>query len=259
MLPRISDDFSRFGRADATAPRSLVAGLAIGEIVMDIKASGRAALIIAAGLSVGLWCIVPATPSLAAPQAAASDSAAAAKPAAKKKTVKHRTQHSKKKQAATKPVVKSPVEENSARSAQTEPKPLADASGALPASIANANAEASPADAAQAQPGAPTPSAEAPTAPAPTSGEPAVIAADEVNDIDRAASDAAQQQAQVQQQQPAPNDTATVAQSQSQSDPKVEARSQDDDAWDKASLIGKIFIAAGGLLTLASAARMFMA
>ena len=29
--------------------------------------------------------------------------------------------------------------------------------------------------------------------------------------------------------------------------------------WDQTSLIGKIFIAFGGLLTLASAARMFMA
>jgi hypothetical protein len=30
-------------------------------------------------------------------------------------------------------------------------------------------------------------------------------------------------------------------------------------SWDQASLIGKIFIAFGGLLTAASAARMFMA
>ncbi|MEO6382284.1 MAG: hypothetical protein ABIO35_09850, partial [Nitrobacter sp.] len=32
-----------------------------------------------------------------------------------------------------------------------------------------------------------------------------------------------------------------------------------EDSWNKASLIGKIFIAFGGLLTFASAARMFMA
>lgn len=32
----------------------------------------------------------------------------------------------------------------------------------------------------------------------------------------------------------------------------------DDSAWDKSSLIGKIFIAAGGLLTAASAIRMFI-
>ena len=35
--------------------------------------------------------------------------------------------------------------------------------------------------------------------------------------------------------------------------------STDDSAWGQTSLIGKIFIAFGGLLTLASAARMFMA
>lgn len=39
------------------------------------------------------------------------------------------------------------------------------------------------------------------------------------------------------------------------------ASSHDDigDTWDRTSLIGKIFVAFGGLLTLASAARMFMA
>lgn len=127
---------------------------------MDIKASGRSALIIAAGLTVGLWCVAPATPSFAAPQAAASDSGSAAKPAPKKKAVKHHAKPAKAKQAQAKPsdtkpsdanpseakqseaksVVKSPVEEGRTADAQTEPKPLADASGALPASIANANA-----------------------------------------------------------------------------------------------------------------------
>jgi hypothetical protein len=37
------------------------------------------------------------------------------------------------------------------------------------------------------------------------------------------------------------------------------AVSSSDSTWDQTSLIGKIFIAFGGLLTLASAARMFMA
>jgi hypothetical protein len=35
--------------------------------------------------------------------------------------------------------------------------------------------------------------------------------------------------------------------------------SRDNTAWDQTSLIGKVFIAFGGLLTMASAARMFMA
>lgn len=240
---------------------------------MDIKASGRSALIIAAGLTVGLWCVAPATPSFAAPQAAASDSGSAPKPAPKKKAVKHHAKPAKAKQAQAKPsepnpseakqseaksVVKSPVEEGRAADAQTEPKPLADASGALPASIANANAQATPAEAAQAQP---TPSTEASQAAAPAAAagatNPAVMAADQVNDLDRAATDAPQLQAQMQPQQPAAAETAATPQPQAETQAK--ATTHDDDAWDKASLIGKIFIAAGGLLTLASAARMFMA
>lgn len=240
---------------------------------MDIKASGRSALIIAAGLTVSVWCIAPATPSFAAPQAAASDSGSAPKPAPKKKAVKHHAKPAKAKQAQAKPsepnpsetkqseaksVVKSPVEEGRAADAQTEPKPLADASGALPASIANANAQATPAEAAQAQP---TPSTETSQAAAPAAAagatNPAVIAADQVNDLDRAATDAPQLQAQMQPQQPAAAETAATP--QPQADTQAKATTHDDDAWDKASLIGKIFIAAGGLLTLASAARMFMA
>lgn len=240
---------------------------------MDIKASGRSALIIAAGLTVGLWCVAPATPSFAAPQAAASDSGSPAKPTPKKKAVKHHAKPAKAKQAHAKPsepnpadtkqseaksVVKSPVEEGRAADAQTEPKPLADASGALPASIANANAQATPAEAAQAQP---TPSTEASQAAAPAASasatNPTVIAADQVNDLDRAATDAPQLQAQMQPQQPATAETAATP--QPQADTQAKATTHDDDAWDKASLIGKIFIAAGGLLTLASAARMFMA
>jgi hypothetical protein len=38
----------------------------------------------------------------------------------------------------------------------------------------------------------------------------------------------------------------------------VVASSDDNSGWDKASIIGKIFIACGTLLTLGSAARMFM-
>jgi hypothetical protein len=39
---------------------------------------------------------------------------------------------------------------------------------------------------------------------------------------------------------------------------RVSATSDEGGGWDKASIIGKIFIAAGTLLTLGSAARMFM-
>ena len=39
---------------------------------------------------------------------------------------------------------------------------------------------------------------------------------------------------------------------------QVSATNEDGAGWDKASIVGKIFIAAGTLLTLGSAARMFM-
>jgi len=39
---------------------------------------------------------------------------------------------------------------------------------------------------------------------------------------------------------------------------QVTAASEEGTGWDKASIVGKIFIAAGTLLTLGSAARMFM-
>jgi hypothetical protein len=38
----------------------------------------------------------------------------------------------------------------------------------------------------------------------------------------------------------------------------MSATSEEGGGWDKASIVGKIFIAAGTLLTLGSAARMFM-
>jgi len=39
---------------------------------------------------------------------------------------------------------------------------------------------------------------------------------------------------------------------------QVTATSDEGGGWDKASIVGRIFIAAGTLLTLGSAARMFM-
>jgi len=217
-------------------------GLANGEIVMNIKASGRSAVIVAAGLMIGLCCAVPATPSVAAPAAAASDSPAATKPAAKKHTARHHARHSTK-AAAAKPAAKVPAKVSAGNDAAPEPKPLADASGTLPASIADANAQASPADAA---------AATVPPAEPARAAEPDVVAADQVNDLDRAALEVSQAPPQ-----PPTSTSNTVAMAQPQA--QVSSASRDDDAWDKASLIGKIFIAAGGLLTLASAARMFMA
>jgi hypothetical protein len=76
-----------------------------------------------------------------------------------------------------------------------------------------------------------------------------VVAPDQLNDIDRA----------VQQDNP-PAQKAVIAATDAQPRPApVMASSQQSSAWDQSSLIGKIFIGVGTLLTLASAARMFMA
>lgn len=75
-----------------------------------------------------------------------------------------------------------------------------------------------------------------------------VVAPDQLNDIDRAL------------QQETPGQKAVIAATEAQPRPApVMASSHQSSAWDQSSLIGKIFIGVGTLLTLASAARMFMA
>ncbi|KYK48232.1 hypothetical protein A1D31_00505 [Bradyrhizobium liaoningense] len=75
-----------------------------------------------------------------------------------------------------------------------------------------------------------------------------VVAPDQLNDIDRAL------------QQETPGQKAVIAATEAQPRPApVMASSHQSSAWDQSSLIGKIFIGVGTLLTLASAARMLMA
>ena len=75
----------------------------------------------------------------------------------------------------------------------------------------------------------------------------AVVSSDQLNDVDRAL-----------QQNPA---TQTVAMAVAKPSPAtpMQASSNESSTWDQTSLIGKVFIAFGALLTMASAARMFMA
>jgi hypothetical protein len=79
-----------------------------------------------------------------------------------------------------------------------------------------------------------------------------VVPADELNDVDRAMTDdkpAAPTLALASLDTPASATDTTTGQS----------ITSEDSAWNQTSLIGKVFIAFGGLLTLASAARMFIA
>jgi hypothetical protein len=78
-----------------------------------------------------------------------------------------------------------------------------------------------------------------------------VIPSDELNDVDRAMAAQAK-----------PTPTLALA-SVNTPDPvttgQAASASDDNSSWAQASLIGKIFIAFGGLLTLASAVRMLIA
>jgi hypothetical protein len=81
-----------------------------------------------------------------------------------------------------------------------------------------------------------------------------IVSPDELNEIDRALADdktaAAPHLALA---------SIDIAPSTSSADTTTQVTASDGSAWNHTSLIGKIFIAFGGLLTLGSAARMFMA
>jgi hypothetical protein len=220
---------------------------------MNIRASGRSALILATGLFVGF-----AEPSQAA---AGADSATAASstsestagaPMALNKYVKHSTHHAHRK--SSKVALKS-ADTRKADAAADD----GDSSPAISPSVANANAQLVPTDTPagnakamsarandilQTAPGNP--------ADAPPATETPVVSADQLNDVDRALHDSTP---------PAPTQVAAAA---APAAPTVRAapvmaNTTEGSSWDQASLIGKIFIGFGALLTMASAVRMFMA
>jgi hypothetical protein len=225
---------------------------------MTTKANGRSALILATGLFAGLLVCL-AGPTLAA--ANDDDAAASAKPEAApgapimlNKDAKHASHHWKKvaHHKSGKMAEKSAPGTNATdgdNSTALEP-------AAIPPSVANANAQLTQAD-------SPTGNAQAmsarantmlqatPDQPADTSSAAAatnVVSADQLNDVDRALHENA-----------AP--AAAVAMASADA-PAVAARNEnatENSTWDQTSLIGKIFIGFGALLTMASAARMFMA
>jgi hypothetical protein len=217
---------------------------------MSVKASGRAALILATGL---FACF--ASPSHVT--AASSDSSGASSKsddATPDKSVRQSSRHWKRHahhryaRAASKSTEAKNASEKDVADAGTVSPP------AIPPSVANANALLASAD-------APADSARAMTAKANTMllaaaaadkpveaqapDEAAVVASDELNDVDRAL------------QQTASTQTVALAAAKPATAPQ--ASGNDNSPWDQTSLIGKIFIAFGALLTMASAARMFMA
>lgn len=239
---------------------------------MNIRASGRSALIIAAG-----FLCLGGPLSVSAAIAAPADSAAAPMKLTKftRHHAHHGSRHASRRHKAThtaaKAKAKQPDADTSAGKAEADNANTApvdnDQTSALPPTVANAHAQM-PAESlatsagqnlaasssAQPDPGAPPATAEqSPQATPTTQAAADVVPSDEVNDIDRAMND----------DKPAETMMAMTADTQAaatqDSTTTGQAVANDDSAWRQTSLIGKIFIAFGGLLTLASAARMFMA
>ena len=218
---------------------------------MIIKASGRSALIVATGLFVCFAGPLQAAPGDDTATASPKSEKAAGAPVALNKFAKPRQSKKFVQRKSPKAALKS--------SNAPKPAEVADdsdnGSTAIPPSIANANAQlataVAPADSARAM------SAKANTmllaaadkpADIPSAAGTEVVAPDQLNDLDRA----------LQQAKPAAMTLASAEAPPAAAAPVV-AGSKEDSAWDQTSLIGKIFIAFGALLTMASAARMFMA
>jgi hypothetical protein len=240
---------------------------------MNVKASGRSALIIAAGF----WLCV------AGPLQAAQDAdggtaeykteAAPEAPVVLSKFTKRSGQW---KHAATHRKSVKVASRNSTERTKTSEKKISEkkktlvadaalsddgSAPSLPPSVANANAQLAAADVPPDSPNsvstkagnmlramaAKQGDAAEPPAPAPAANT-ELVAADQLNDVDRALSDSKSED------KPALAPTVAMAMAQAPA-----AVSIDDSAWGQTSLVGKLFIAFGALLTMASAARMFMA
>jgi hypothetical protein len=212
---------------------------------MTIKASGRSALILATGLFV---CLAGPSQAAAGADNATATSKSENAAAAQKYSSRHSKSYAHRKSG------------HQALKSSTDKKPAAtdtaaddaDNSSAIPASVANANAQLTSADtpagnaramsarandillAADARPGT----------------EAQVVSADQLNDVDRALHEA---------QPPAAAMALASAEAPVTAAAPILASSQESSTWDQTSLIGKIFIGFGALLTMASAARMFMA
>ena len=212
---------------------------------MRVKASGRSALIFATGLFV---CFAGPSPGTAA----STDRAAAASKsdsATSGKVVRQGARKWKRYARRSGKVASKPAE---AKKAAEKDAASTDGALTIPATVANANAQLASADAAPGSAQAMTAKANVLLAAADKPGEAqsmtdAVVSSDQLNDVDRAL-----------QQNPATQTVAMASAKSAQAAP-VLASGNDNSTWDQTSLIGKIFIAFGALLTMASAARMFMA
>jgi hypothetical protein len=218
---------------------------------MNIKASGRSALIIIAG-----FCLCFAGPMRATESDARTTDSTKTESATGAPIVL--TKQRAKKQATARPRNSSKTAKTSDGNKTADGQKTDDAAAPndaapanIPPAVANANAQLQSGDTAAAD-AAKNMSLQADNVlknaqqnPAPANvaaSTTELVSADQLNEVDRSLSE----------EKPPPTLAMAVT-------PTISSASNDDSTWGQTSLIGKVFIAFGGLLTLASAARMFMA
>ena len=228
---------------------------------MTVKASARSALIFAAGLFVSF-----AAPPSAMAAGTDADSAVVSKPesATSGKSAKEGSRHLKKRYAHRKSTreASKPAESKKTDDKKTDEKQIADTSGTPPtmpgwlAANAQMTAADAPPDSAKGMSAAMSEkantvlqaAADKPADAEVPAADATVVAPDQLNDVDRALQEA-----------PATQQTVAMATAKPAAEDPAQAAKSDSSTLDKTSLVGKIFIAFGALLTMASAARMFMA
>jgi hypothetical protein len=220
---------------------------------MTIKASGRSALILATGLFV---CFAAPSQAAGTDGTTASPKPESAAPVALSKYTKHSVRHGKSyaHRKSSKLAVKSSDKKDAAPDVAAD---SSDNSSAIPPVVANANAQMAadvPGGNAKAMSARANDIVQgAPANPADAQITTQVVAADQLNDVDRA----------LHQASPPPAPPLAMASADTPAAPAApvmtSSNSSEGSTWDRTSLIGKIFIGFGALLTMASAARMFIA
>jgi hypothetical protein len=227
---------------------------------MNIKASGCSALILVAGFFV---CLAgPSQSAVSSDGAAASSKSETTAPLALDKYAKHSSHHWK--SYAHRKSGKVALKSSAPRKAATSDVAADEGDNlpAIPPSVANANAQFASAD---------TPTSNAAKAMSarandilqaagtPPAAEGQVVSADQLNDVDRALRESNPPANLKLASAEVPAVPAAAAPAPPAAPAPAAANSTENSTWDQTSLIGKIFIGFGALLTMASAARMFMA
>jgi len=215
----------------------------------------------AALAAAGLWMCLAGPEQALAAKAKATAGTSTDRPVVLAKFKKRQVQTGKKSRVAKvrhvkRVAAKAAIKKSSARLSETKPKQedrlSASSKPVLPAAVANARAEALAED--QARNIAALDSTDVVS----TKDGIQIAEARPLNDANSASTDNATAQAEPPATVSAPVSSPRIIRATSSGERQV-VKTGDEDPWNKTSLIGKIFIAFGSLLTLASAARLLIA